>query len=74
MSVRSSEDFKIEVVKAYMAEDRSHAEIVTDYHIAKSTVSTWIKQYGEKCQYTHTTIKTFEERIPHRKSENYIKK
>lgn len=58
MSLRYSEDFKKEVVKAYMTGDRSHVEIAADYNIAKSTVSTWVKQYGEECQYTHTTTNT----------------
>lgn len=58
MSLRYSEGFKKEVVKAYMTGDRSHAEIAADYNIAKSTVSTWVKQYGEECQYTHTTTNT----------------
>lgn len=60
MSVRYSEDFKKEVVKTYMTGDRSHAEIAADYHIAKSTVSAWVKQYGEECQYTYTTTNTLE--------------
>lgn len=58
MSLRYSEDFKKEVVKAYMTGDRSHAKIAVDYNIAKSIVSTWVKQYGEECQYTHTTTNT----------------
>ena len=39
MSIRYSEDFKKEVVKAYMAGNKSIAQIATDYNIAKSTVS-----------------------------------
>ena len=47
MSIRYSEDFKKEVVKAYMAGDKSTIQIATDYNIAKSTVSQWVNQYKE---------------------------
>ena len=47
MSVRYNEDFKKEVVKAYMAGNKSTVEIAADYNIAKSTVSQWVKQYKE---------------------------
>ena len=57
MSVRYSENFKKEVVRAYMAGDRSTVEIAADYNIAKSTISEWAKKYGEECQYKHTTAK-----------------
>ncbi|MEG1086201.1 MAG: transposase [Anaerovoracaceae bacterium] len=39
MAIRYSEDFKREVVRAYMAGDRSTVEIAADYNIAKSSVS-----------------------------------
>ncbi len=57
MSVRYNEEFKKQVVQAYMAGDKSHAGIATEYNIAKSTVCQWAKQYGEECQYTITTSK-----------------
>lgn len=60
MSVRYSEDFKMEVVKAYMAGDRSTVELSADYNVAKSTILEWAKKYGEECQYKHTTLKTNE--------------
>ena len=37
MATRYNENFKIEVVKAYMAGDRSISEIAADYNVAKST-------------------------------------
>ena len=46
MSVRYSEDFKKEVVKAYMAGDRSLVQLSADYNVAKSTISDWAKKYG----------------------------
>ena len=52
MSIRYSKDFKKEVVKAYMAGNKSTVEIAADYNIAKSTVSQWVKQYKEECLYT----------------------
>lgn len=55
MSVRYSEDFKKEVVKAYMAGNKSTVQIATDYNIAKSTVSQWVNQYKEECLYTTNT-------------------
>ena len=45
MATRYNENFKIEVVKAYMAGDRSISEIAADYNVA--TVS-----------YTHLTLPT----------------
>lgn len=60
MSVRYNEDFKKEVVRAYMAGDKSTAELSAEYNVAKSTITEWAKKYGEECQYTHTTSKTSE--------------
>lgn len=60
MSVRYSEDFKMEVVRAYMAGDRSTVELAADYNVAKSTITEWAKKYGEECRYKHTTSKTNE--------------
>lgn len=57
MSVRYNEDFKREVVKAYMAGNRSLVELSADYNVAKSTIREWSKKYGEECQYKHTTSK-----------------
>ena len=47
MSIRYSDDFKKEVVKAYMAVDKSTVQIAADYNIAKSTISQWVNQYKE---------------------------
>ena len=55
MSVRYNEDFKKEVVKAYMAGNKSTVQIAADYNIAKSTVSQWVNQYKEECLYTTNT-------------------
>ena len=60
MSVRYNEDFKKEVVKAYMTGDRSLVQLSADYNFAKSTISDWAKKYGEECQYKHTTTKNIE--------------
>ena len=63
MSVRYSEDFKKEVVKAYMAGNKSTVQIAADYNIAKSTVSQWVNQYREECLYTtNSTTETNEAR------------
>ena len=43
MSIRYSDDFKKEVVKAYMAGDKSTVQIAADHNIAKSTISQWVK-------------------------------
>ena len=45
MSIRYSDDFKKEVVKAYMAGDKSTVQIAADYNIAKSTISQWAVSY-----------------------------
>lgn len=55
MSVRYNEDFKKEVVRAYMAGNKSTVQIAADYNIAKSTVSQWVNQYKEECLYTTNT-------------------
>ena len=55
MSVRYSEDFKKEVVKAYMAGNKSIPQIAIDYNIAKSSVSKWVNEYKEECLYTTIT-------------------
>ena len=60
MATRYNENFKIEVVKAYMAGDRSISEIAADYNVAKSTLTGWVKKHREECQYK-TTTKTSQE-------------
>ena len=60
MSVRYNDDFKKEVVRAYMAGDRSTVELAAEYNVAKSTITEWVKKYGEECQYTHTTSNSIE--------------
>lgn len=52
MSVRYSEDFKKEVVKAYMFGDKSISQLSIDFNIAKSTIRDWAKKYSDECQYT----------------------
>ena len=47
MSVRYNEDFKKEVVRTYMAGNKSTVQIAADYNIAKSTVSQWVNQYKQ---------------------------
>ena len=63
MATRYNENFKIEVVKAYMAGDRSISEIAADYNVAKSTLTGWVKKHGEECQYKTTTKNTGRIRI-----------
>ena len=55
MSVRYSEDFKKEVVKAYMAGDRSIHQLAVEFNVAKSSVSKWANEYREECLYTTDT-------------------
>ena len=52
MSIRYSEDFKKEVIRAYMADNKSTIQIAADYNIAKSSVNQWVNQYKEECLYT----------------------
>lgn len=61
MATRYNENFKLEVVKAYMAGDRSMSELSADYNVAKSTLTGWVKKYGEECQYKTTTRNSLEE-------------
>ena len=60
MSVRYNEDFKFEVVKAYMAGDRSTAELSAEYNVAKSTILDWAKKYSYEWHYKNTTSKNSE--------------
>ena len=55
MSTRYNVDFKLEVVKAYMNGDRSMSELSADCNVVKSTITGWIKKYGEECPYKTTT-------------------
>ena len=55
MSVKYSKDFKIEVVNAYMAGNKSLLQLATEFNVAKSSVSKWINQYKEECLYTTNT-------------------
>lgn len=57
MSVYYNEDFKMEVVRAYMTGEQSTAAIAAEYNISKTTVREWAKKYGEECQYKNTTAK-----------------
>lgn len=52
MLIRYSEDFKKEVVKAYMAGDRSIHQLAVEFNVAKSSVSKWANEYREECLYT----------------------
>ena len=51
MSTCYDDDFKREVVKAYMAGGRSLSQISAQYNVVKSTISKWAGLYGEECQY-----------------------
>ena len=55
MSVRYSKDFKKEVVKAYMAGDKSIPRLAVEFNVAKSSVSKWANEYKEECLYTTST-------------------
>lgn len=55
MSVHYTEDFKKEVVKAYMAGDKSIPQIAVEFNVAKSSVSKWVNEYKEECLYTTST-------------------
>lgn len=55
MSVHYTEDFKKEVVKAYMAGDKSIPQIAVEFNVAKSSVSKWVNEYKEECLYTIST-------------------
>lgn len=55
MSVRYSEAFKKEVVKAYMAGDKSIHQLAVEFNVAKSSVSKWANEYREECLYNTDT-------------------
>ena len=55
MSIRCSEDFKKEVVKAYMAGDKSIHQLAVEFNVAKSSVNKWANEYREECLYTTNT-------------------
>ena len=47
--------FKKEVVKAYMAGDKSIPQLAVEFNVAKSSVSKWVNEYKEECLYTTST-------------------
>ncbi|WP_317246813.1 helix-turn-helix domain-containing protein [Bovifimicola ammoniilytica] len=51
----NTEDFKKEVVKAYMAGDKSIPQIAVEFNVAKSSISKWVNEYKEECLYTTRT-------------------
>ena len=55
MSVHYTEDFKKEVVKAYMAGDKWIQQLAVDFNVATSSVSKWVNEYKEECLYTTST-------------------
>ena len=55
MSVHYTEDFKKEVVKAYMAGDKSIPQIAVEFNVVKSSVSKWVNEYKEEYLYTTST-------------------
>ena len=55
MSVHYTEDFKKEVVKAYMAGDKSIQQLAVDFNVATSPVNKWVNEYKEECLYTTST-------------------
>ncbi len=55
MSVRYSEDFKKEVVKAFMAGNKSTPQLAVEFNVAKSSISKWVNEYKEECLYTTTS-------------------
>ena len=55
MSVHYTEDFKKEVVKAYIAGDKSIPQIAVEFNVAKSSISKWVNEYKEECLYTTST-------------------
>ena len=73
MSIRYNKDFKKEVVRAYMAGNKSTVEIAAEYNIAKSTVSQWVKQYKEECLYTTNTTSESNEAKEIRKLNQILK-
>ena len=61
MSIHYTEDLKKEVVKAYMAGDKSIPQIAVEFNVAKSSVSKWVNEYKEECLYiTSTTAESNE--------------
>lgn len=60
MSAGSNDNFKREVVKAYMAGNKLTVELSAEYNVAKSTILEWTKKHGEECQYKNTTKKNSE--------------
>lgn len=58
MSVHYGKNFKKEIVKAYMAGDKSIPQLAVEFNVAESSVSKWVNEYKEECPYT-TNITIF---------------
>ncbi len=52
MSTKYDEDFKKEVVDAYIKSAKPYAEIAAEFNMSKTSVRDWTKKYNEECQYT----------------------
>lgn len=52
MSAKYNEDFKKEVVDAYIKSAKSYAEIAAEFNISKTSVRDWTKKYSKEYQYT----------------------
>lgn len=46
------ENFKKEVVLAYIQSDKSQQVIAKEYNVSESALGRWVKMYSEECQYT----------------------
>ena len=46
MSAKYNEDFKKEVVDAYIKSAKSYAEIAAEFNISKTSVRDWTKKYS----------------------------
>lgn len=56
MAVKYNEEFKKQVVQAYLEGTKSTVQIAEDFNVSKTSVLSWANQYSEECQYNKSTI------------------
>jgi len=50
MSQRKNNDLKKKIVRLHLEEGRTISSLASEYGVARSSISNWVKQFREECQ------------------------
>ena len=50
MSQHYEPEFKKNIVKLHLEDDRSLRSLTEEYKVSKATITNWINRYSEECQ------------------------